>query len=194
MLKAAVSSLALLGLALAVVARAQEIPGAVNLRFSEQISNGPAGSCGCFALEGAAGDVYWRFIGAGHSLSAGIAADAGVEHTGEESGASYGLTLTTVAAGPRIAFPAHRLKPFAQILFGLAHGSGSEFPQGNSLVPSANSFALELGGGADYTIVKHLSIRLVQADYLRTQLPNSTSNWQNNLRIAAGVTLIFGHS
>jgi len=30
-------------------------------------------------------------------------------------------------------------------------------------------------------------------DYLRTALPNNSNNWQNNLRVAAGLTLHFSH-
>ncbi len=180
---------------LASHARAQAIPSQVNLRFSEQLSNGPAGQCGCFTLSGGAGDLYWKILHmpGSRALGVGLAADAGVEHTGNENGAGYGLTLTTLTAGPRLQLPsAHHLHPFAQALFGFAHGSGSQFPQQNSLVSSANSFALDFGGGADYFLPSHLiSIRVLQADYLRTELPNNTNDWQNNLRIGAGITLHF---
>jgi len=59
------------------------------------------------------------------------------------------------------------------------------------LVSSANSFALNLGAGADYSLNKSISVRILQLDYLHTELPNNTSNWQNNLRIGAGLTLHF---
>ncbi len=180
-------------LLLASHAQAQAIiPSQVNLRYSEQISNGPAGQCGCFTLSGAAGDLYWNILHlpAGHGLGVGLAADAALEHTTNENGAGYGLTLTTLTAGPRFQLPAiHHLLPFAQALFGFAHGSGSQFPQQNSLVSSANSFALDLGAGSDYSLNKLLSVRILQIDYLRTALPNNTTDWQNNLRIGAGLTL-----
>jgi opacity protein-like surface antigen len=166
----------------------------VNLRYSEQVSNSPAGTCGCFALEGAAGDFYWNVmhIGAMHKAGLGVAADIGVAHTGNVNGDGYGLTLTTYSAGPRFVLPsARKLSPFAQALFGLAHGSGSQFPQGDSLVSSANSFGLNLGAGADYSLNKRISLRILQLDYLRTDLPNNSSNWQNNLRAGAGITLQF---
>lgn len=177
---------------LASVAQSQE----VGLRYSEQVSNGPAATCGCFTLAGAAGDFYWRF---GHSKTdrgagLGVAADIGVEHTGDVNGAGYGLTLTTVTSGPRFVYSsARRLRPFAQTLFGFAHGSGSQFPQNNSLVSSANSFALDAGAGADYAVNRHIFVRFLQLDYLWTELPNNSTNWQNNLRIGAGLTLHFSH-
>jgi hypothetical protein len=41
------------------------------------------------------------------------------------------------------------------------------------------------------TLNKSISVRILQPDYLHTDLPNNTSNWQNNLRIGAGLTLHF---
>ena len=101
--------------------------------------------------------------------------------------------MTTFTAGPRFKLPGNRVRSFAQALFGLAHGSGSKFPNGNSVESSANSFAVDLGAGADYFLNKRISVRILQLDYLRTALPNNTTNWQNNLRIGAGLTLHFSH-
>jgi opacity protein-like surface antigen len=185
---------AFLGLALALTAQAQGIPTEVGIRYSQQVSNGSAGVCGCFTLEGAAGDLYWQVkqAGASRQTGFGLAADVATEHTGDMNGAGYGLTLTTLAAGPRFVFvPARKFFPFAQALFGFAHGSGSRFPQGNALTPSANSFALEAGGGADYALSKHLSLRILELEYLRTSLPNNSTNWQNHLRAGVGITLHF---
>jgi hypothetical protein len=183
---------ALLCLPALCAAQSHGIPQAFNLRYSAQISNASAGSCGCFALHGVAGDVYWGLRNFHAPVSFGLVADAGVEHTGTVGNADFGLTLTTLTAGPRFTFPAHRVQIFGQALFGLAHGSGSEFPQGNTLVPSANSFAYDLGGAADYAINSRFSFRVAQLDFLRTALPNTTSNWQNNLRVGAGLTMHFG--
>jgi len=194
MKKTAVSLVALLSVAIACGAQAQITPGAANLRFSEQVSNAPPGTCGCFGLAGFAGDAAWNLfsLGSSHGVGLGLAGDLGVVHTGQVSGQNYGLTLTTFTAGPRLRLPGHRLQTFGQALFGVAHGSGSQFPSGNTLVSSASSFALDLGGGADYPIGNRLSLRAIQLDYLRTSLPNITSGWQNSLRIGVGMTLRFG--
>jgi hypothetical protein len=196
MKKTAISFVALLCLALACDAHAQINPGTANLRFSEQVSNAPSGTCGCFGLEGVAADAAWNLfrLGSSHGAGLGVAGDLGVVHTGQVNGANYGLTLTTFAAGPRVRLPGKRLQTFGQALFGIAHGSGSQFPSGNILVSSANSFALDLGGGADYSISNRFSLRAVQLDYLRTSFPNILSGWQNNLRIGVGVTVRFGSS
>lgn len=190
MQKWSITTVALLSLGLASAARSQVIPGSVNVRYSQQVSNTPpGGGCGCFTLEGAAADADWGHTGPGAGLS--LAADVGVEHTGSVGSAPYGLTLTTLTAGPRFWLPGDRLRIFGQVLLGFAHGSNSEFPENNTLVPSANSFALDLGGGADRSINHRFSVRLLQLDYLRTSLPNTSSNWQNNLRIGIGLTLHF---
>lgn len=185
---------AFLFLTLTSAAQAQWLPSQAGLRYSAQISNGPAGDCGCFTLQGAAADLYWNLGPAKARLGVGIAFDAGVEHTGDVNGAGYGLTLSTFTAGPRFKLPLGKTQSFAQAMFGVAHGSGSNFPQSNNtLVNSANSFALDVGAGADYPINRRLSLRLLQLDYLRTALPNNSTNWQNNLRIAAGLTFHFSH-
>jgi hypothetical protein len=194
MRKGLILAIALLSFGLTAVARSQVLPGEVNIRYSEQISNAPPGNCGCFELEGAAVDAAWgaSSVGIAHGAGFALAVDAGVEHTGSVGSAPYGLTLTTVTAGPRFWLPGGKLRIFGQVLLGVAHGSNSEFPHNNSLVPSASSFALDAGGGVERFINRLISIRLLQMDYLRTSLPNTTSNYQNNLRIGAGISLHFG--
>ena len=50
---------------------------------------------------------------------------------------------------------------------------------------------LKAGGGMNLNLKPHLALRLFEADYLRTQLPNSTNNAQNNLQLGAGLVLRF---
>lgn len=185
----------ILGCVLPAAAQMRAIaPTAGGIRFSEQISNGPAGNCGCFAMEGFGADVTWnlREFGPEHSRALRFVTDLSVEHTGKISNAPYGLTLTTLAFGPQVersSFKSSRV--FVQTLAGFTHGSDSEFPVNNTLQGSANSFAFVLGGGADHRIGAHVSFRMIQLQYLRTSLPNNSSNWQNNLQIATGLKFIF---
>lgn len=173
-------------------ALSQALPSSVSVRYSAQISNGPPGTCACFSLQGASGDLVWKLSPLPSSGVLRLAVDLGVEHTADLNGAGYGLTLSTFTAGPRIELPRIKhLHPFAQGLFGLAHGSGSQFPENGTLTDSANSFALLAGGGADFHLNGLVSLRLVQVDYLRTSLPNNANDWQNNLRVGAGVAFHF---
>lgn len=185
----------ILGCVLPAVAQVRTItPTAGGIRFSEQISNGPAGNCGCFAMEGFGADAAWnlREFGPEHSRALKFVTDLSLEHTGKISNAPYGLTLTTLAFGPRVersSFKSSRV--FVQTLAGFTHGSNSEFPGHNALQGSANSFAFVLGGGADRPLGAHVSFRIIQLQYLRTSLPNNSSNWQNNLQIATGLKFTF---
>ncbi len=173
------------------IALSQALPSGASIRYSAQISNGPPGDCACFSLQGASGDIWWK-LGPLPGRPLSLAVDLGVEHTGNLNGAGYGLTLSTYTAGPRIALPRIKhIHPFAQALFGLAHGSGSEFPKNGALTDSANSFAFLAGGGVDLHLNQLISLRLAQVDYLRTSLPNNTNGWQNNLRVGGGLALHF---
>ncbi len=174
-----------------LVAQSIGLPQQINLRYNAQISNAPAGTCGCFALQGGGLDANWNLFGFDKKTATlGVVADFDVVHTATVSNANYGLTLSTFTFGPRVTVPAKKkIEVFGQTLFGLAYGSGSQFPSGDTLIPSASSFALNLGAGGDYQLNKRISIRVLQLDYVRTQLPNTSSNWQNNLRVGSGVTL-----
>ena len=47
------------------------------------------------------------------------------------------------------------------------------------------------GGGMNLRTSPHVYVRVFEADWLRTQLPNTTTNVQNNLRVGAGVAFRF---
>jgi hypothetical protein len=195
--KVCIILVAMLWLTLSAAAQSHILPSCVGFRYSEQVSNFAGGDKDRFALQGAAADAYWKVVSLPSGANLGLAVDGSIENTHDMSGAGYGLNLFSFAGGPRFTLPTHKVRPFAQALFGVAHGWGSEFPSaGNTLVPSASSFALDLGAGADYPLKmtnKRLSLRVLQLDYSRTSLPNNTTNWQNNLRIGAGLTLRLSH-
>src|SRR5258708_36549348 len=79
--------------------------------------------------------------------------------------------------GPRVTYrSAGSLTPFAHVLFGGQHFGGT----GGG---TANSFAMALGGGADYRMTEHVALRLIQVEYLYT---HSAGTRQNNARIESG--------
>jgi outer membrane immunogenic protein len=89
--------------------------------------------------------------------------------------------------GPRVYFHTRgRVYPFVQGLFG-----GERFSAGVTGVGSGstNAFATALGGGADVTLTRHVSLRAIQFDYLYTHFGGAG---QNNLRIQSGIVWRFG--
>jgi peptidoglycan-associated lipoprotein len=154
-----------------------------SVSYELQRSNGPAGECGCFYLQGGRADgsyrVFDRFSVAGEISGA---------HASNITGSGVDLSLLTYMAGPRYSlYLKHRLKPFAQFLVGGVHGFASTFPHPGGALSSADSFAFTTGGGLDYGLSRHIGVRVVQIDYLKTYLPNNATDEQNNLRVGAGI-------
>jgi len=182
------TALALLLCMASATALAQGLPSAASLRYSAQVSNGSAGGCGCFTMQGAAGELVWPVRHPARIPGLGIVFDFGAEHVGQVGATGYGLTVATFTAGPRIALPSYRaVRPFAQATIGIARGSGGQLPRDGTLLSTAGAFAFGLAVGADYPVNRYLSLRLLQLEVLHTDLPNNNSNWQNNLRIGTGV-------
>jgi len=115
--------------------------------------------------------------------------------------------LFTYLFGPQIKVRAHRVQPYGQILFGGAHTNlyGNAYhticqPIASgcavSKAPSAEAFSMEVGGGVDIPVGKHIAIRPAEFDYLLTRFSNpfSGTNNQNNFRYSPGVVFSFGHT
>jgi len=113
-------------------------------------------------------------------------------HANNISALGQNLTLMTFMAGPRVSLPYGRFTPFAQGLFGAAHGSDSYFPTSTGSETSATSFAFSVGGGADFNLTDRFAIRLADIEYLRTSFPNGAGNTQNHLEAGIGLVFRFG--
>jgi peptidoglycan-associated lipoprotein len=153
--------------------------------YSYVRANANPGQCGCFNMNGgniqAALHVY-RWLSA--------VADFTGENTGSVNNGVRGLSLVSFTAGPRFAFSfRRRFAPFAQDLFGAAHGFNSYFPVTAGPTNAATAFAMIAGGGVDVRLAGHIDLRPIEADYLLTRLPNGINGTQNNLRLSAGVVL-----
>jgi hypothetical protein len=165
-------------------------PLEISFNYSYARSNAAPGQCGCFNMNGGNSEVAFHAF---RALS--VVADL----TGERAAtigatAGDGLSLVVFTVGPRFShrFSGGRFTPFVQGLVGVAHGFDGLFPGSNgSLFGAASARAVLAGGGLDVTINRHLAIRALQADYLRTQLLNGQGNEQNLLRLSAGIVLRF---
>ena len=131
------------------------------------------------------GAQFWRGLGE-------FAEIAGA-HNASFSSNGVGLDLVTATFGPRYtwAYPHSRISAYGQALAGEAFGINSVFPGTAGATDNANGLAFVVGGGVNYALQHHVALRLIQADWLRTQLPNATTNVQNNLRLGAGLTMHF---
>ena len=117
-------------------------------------------------------------------------------------GGSASGNLFTYMFGPQIKRHYGRLQPFAEGLFGGAHTNAygtiltakGELSSGGG---SNNGFAMEWGGGLDWTVANHIQIRPVEVDYLYTHFGSNHvvgySASQNNFKYVAGVNFTFGN-
>jgi len=168
-------------LASAGSAVAQDFPKAEIFGGYQYIRVNPGGGASGANCQGGAGSVAGNF---NHWL--GVVGDFGAcKVTGLGSGTS--AHAVNYLFGPKLSYRSHgRLTPYAQVLFGGQHFTGSVSGVGSS---SDNSFAMTFGGGADYELTNHVAIRLIQAEYLYTKFGGTH---QNNARISAGVVYRWG--
>jgi len=164
------------------------VPLEATLAYSADRTNGVVGGCGCFWMEGGKVEASAYF---GRGLS--VVSELAVEHADNINSAGESLSLVSYLFGPRYSLGSHsRFVPFAQFLVGGVHGFDSLFPGYIGAPPDALAFAG--GGGLNMRISHRFALRLVQADYFQTQLPNDGNNRQNHLRISGGVIFRFGEN
>ncbi|HST31546.1 MAG TPA: hypothetical protein VLK27_11995 [Chthoniobacterales bacterium] len=92
--------------------------------------------------------------------------------------------------GPRITVwqnPQFRL--FAEALAGGVHARAKFATSYFYKSQAADGLATVLGAGFDWRMSNHLSWRVVQADYLGTNLGN---HWQTDFRASTGIVYLFG--
>ena len=99
-------------------------------------------------------------------------------------------TSSTYLFGPRVSYRHYsRITPFGQVLFGAAHANAAAF----NTAGTQNAFAMTAGGGVDYKLFNHFSIRPFQAEYLMTRFGEGAlgTRTQNNLRVSTGLLFRF---
>ncbi|MFZ0394779.1 MAG: hypothetical protein WCF17_09725 [Terracidiphilus sp.] len=178
---------------MAICARA-EAPGQsppqleVALAYSADRTNGVVGGCGCFWMSGGKAEASAYF---GRGLS--VVSELAGEHADNINSSGESLSFVSYLFGPRYSLRTHtRLVPFAQFLAGGVHGFDALFPGYTGAPPDA--FAFAAGGGLNMNFSRRFALRLVQADYFQTQLPNDGDNRQYHLRISGGIVLRFGEN
>jgi len=71
------------------------------------------------------------------------------------------------------------------------HAIDGVYPSSSGPASTANAFSLQTGAGVNVFLTPRFSLRLIQAEYVRTDLPNGAGNDQNDLRLSFGV--VFHH-
>lgn len=145
-----------------------------------------------FGNQGGSGSVAYNA-----SRWLGLTAEVGGFHydrnefplTGSNGKVSGGIT--TYLFGPRLNLRRFdHFVPFAQILFGGAHGG-----QQLTGTKGQSAFALAAGGGVDVVITDYLAWRFVELDYLQTNFSGTAlgaSGRQDSFRVGTGIVLRFG--
>jgi hypothetical protein len=166
------------------------------MTFAAERSNAGPGNCGCFWFNGGGADTaatFWKGLGLAATVTGGHA-----------SNISPGVDVSKISflAGPRYTFAPRgwkghhgfdsRWQVFGQGLIGAVRAFDSPFPSTTGITTSADSFALQTGGGLNVLFSKRIGLRVLEADYVRTTLPNYASNVQNDFRLGIGVTYHVG--
>lgn len=151
------------------------------------------------SLRSATPDNFWMEggsieLGTNTWRGLGIAANVSGTHSSAIGGTTIPLSLVTTTFGPRYRWHAdHPISIYVEGLIGEANGFKSLFPVVTGAQTSANSLAAQVGGGLDYKLSERIAIRVLEAVWQHTQLPNGTNNVQNDLRLGAGLVVRFGH-
>ena len=137
-----------------------------------------------FWMQGGTVQLHGQFW---HGL--GVIADVTGEHSGRIGTSEIGLDLVMATFGPRYTWqPAsRRVALFGQSLIGEANALHGVFPALDGATDSSNGMALKIGGGFNYRVSSHFGVRVFEGNWIRTQLPNSTSNAQNHLQVSSGI-------
>ena len=174
---------------------------------------GLAQSIGGFSMYGGDGQFIYNF----NKWISGVA-DFGAVNKPNVGIVNAQNTTAFAYGGPRFYYRRHRLSPFGQVLFGAAFRHVSTevtaltsidtpnlpvvypanlFPGPLAVVTARlntteNAFSMRTGGGLDYRLSKHFSVRPVEVDYVLTRFPNlSTGVRENQSSIAASAGIIF---
>lgn len=100
-------------------------------------------------------------------------------------------TLLTYMFGPRFSWRHYRrVTPYVQFLFGGAY----VWDNGSTPQRTQNAIATAAGGGLDYNLTRHISIKPIQIEYVMTQIDSTRGfgSHQNDVRYSAGMVLRFG--
>ena len=172
----------------APVAAAVVNPIEVAGTFTYLHTNAPPSGCGCFSMYGGSGSAAYYY---GPHFA--LVADISYVHQGNVNNTGKSLNFASYLFGARVPMPLDhaRVIPFGQVLLGVTHDSGPIAQVSATNFLYANVVSASAGGGLDYRLTPHLTLRAVEVEYLLTRFPNGVNSRQNNLKINSGFAVRF---
>ena len=156
----------------------------LGLQYDATRANAPPSGCGCFWMQGGGVQVDFTI----HRNWSAVA-DLSGANAAKINGTDERLSTLNYVFGPRYSLWNHtRYTPYVQALF----GGSKVFSNYSAYVLKPNYFALQVGGGLQYHLNRVLSIVPVEANWIRSQAVNGVNDYQNNIRLGAGITLQVG--
>lgn len=106
------------------------------------------------------------------------------------------LNMVVTTLGPRYRLThslrsGHLISIYGEGLIGEADAFKGLFPTPQGAIDSSNSFAVQVGGGLDYSLTSRFGLRAVEASWMRTQFVNGGTDVQNHLQLGSGIYLRF---
>jgi hypothetical protein len=104
--------------------------------------------------------------------------------------------------GPRYTYNIGHITPtawnrkggvFVEGKFGYTFATAGQYPSNGVLTSNGSSLDLEGGGGVNLHVYHRFDLRVIEGDFVRTQLPNGGTNVQNSFRIATGINFHIGY-
>jgi len=159
---------------------AREMPGELSIGGTYQAARANNIANEALWMNGGSGEISLRL-----PRNLAIDGDGAILHSPEMIAGGPGLRLVTMTCGPRytISGRSHHVSLFAQGLVGAALG----FNRQSVKYPISYGLATLVGGGVNISLSPHVSVRALDANWLRTEVPNATTPVQNFLRLGAGV-------
>jgi outer membrane immunogenic protein len=140
-------------------------------------NEGPA-NCGCFFMYGGSGELA---VTNSHNIS--FVTNVGYTSQTNINNNDRNLALLTVLEGVRYTRDhGQRITPFGQAMIGIAH-TDTNYRIDNGITRAAAA----VGGGVAIHLTHRLSFRPAEVEYLFSSVPNGQNNFQNQLRMTAGV-------
>lgn len=150
------------------------------------------------SLKAASGQNFWLQggaieLGVDAWKGLGVAVNVTGSHANSIGTSGVPISLVTTTFGLRYRCHAgHRWSLYGEGLVGEANGFDSLFPVTGGAVDSANGLATQVGGGIDIAFRRRFAVRVLDASWVRTTLPNATDNVQNTLHLGGGIVVRFG--